>query len=84
MCTNNMQAGPNINEERMSGWRDPRNFIIVSDPYPTVSALAADWIPPTAMWVEKEGLTVMPNAVILSSGVSRHRHRVKQNRISGS
>ena len=28
MCTNNMQAGPNINEERMPGWRDPRNFII--------------------------------------------------------
>lgn len=55
MCTNNMQAGPNINEERMPGWRDPRNFIIVSDPYPTVSALAADLILPTAMWVEKEG-----------------------------
>ncbi|WP_251259149.1 molybdopterin-dependent oxidoreductase, partial [Enterobacter hormaechei] len=53
--TNNMQAGPNINEERMPGWRDPRNFIIVSDPYPTVSALAADLILPTAMWVEKEG-----------------------------
>lgn len=50
-----MQAGPNINEERMPGWRDPRNFIIVSDPYPTVSALAADLILPTAMWVEKEG-----------------------------
>ncbi|VDZ72278.1 periplasmic nitrate reductase [Atlantibacter hermannii] len=55
MCNNNMQAGPNINEERMPGWRDPRNFIIVSDPYPTVSALAADLILPTAMWVEKEG-----------------------------
>ncbi|MFP1462686.1 molybdopterin-dependent oxidoreductase [Escherichia coli] len=53
MCTNNMQAGPNINEERMPGWRDPRNFIIVSDPYPTVSALAADLILPTAMWVRK-------------------------------
>lgn len=55
MCTNNMQAGPNINEERMPGWRDPRNFIIVSDPYPTISALSADLILPTAMWVEKEG-----------------------------
>lgn len=83
MCTNNMQAGPNINEERMPGWRDPRNFIIVSDPYPTVSALAADLILPTAMWVEKEGLTVTPNAV-LNSGVSRYRHRAKRNRISGS
>lgn len=83
MCTNNMQAGPNINEERMPGWRDPRNFIIVSDPYPTVSALAADLILPTAMWVEKRVLTVTPNAV-LSSGVSRYRHRAKRNRISGS
>lgn len=55
MCNNNMQAGPNINEERLPGWRDPENFIVVSDPYPTVSALAADLMLPTAMWVEKEG-----------------------------
>ncbi|QNK33749.1 nitrate reductase catalytic subunit NapA [Serratia sp. JUb9] len=55
MCNNNMQAGPSINEERMPGWRDARNFVVVSDPYPTVSALAADLILPTAMWVEKEG-----------------------------
>jgi len=54
-CNNNMQAGPNINGEMLPGWRDPENFIIVSDPYPTVSALAADLILPTAMWVEKEG-----------------------------
>ncbi|MFQ7388344.1 MAG: molybdopterin-dependent oxidoreductase [Escherichia sp.] len=31
-------------------------LIIVSDPYPTVSALAADLILPTAMWVEKRRL----------------------------
>lgn len=55
MCNNNMQAGPNINEERLPGYRDPRNFIVVSDPYPTVTAQAADLILPTAMWVEKEG-----------------------------
>lgn len=54
-CNNNMQAGPNVNGEILPGWRDPENFIIVSDPYPTVSALAADLILPTAMWVEKEG-----------------------------
>ena len=54
-CNNNMQAGPNVNVEILPGWRDPENFIIVSDPYPTVSALAADLILPTAMWVEKEG-----------------------------
>ncbi len=53
--TNNMQAGPNINEEMYPGWRNPANFVVVSDPYPTVSAMAADLILPTAMWVEKEG-----------------------------
>lgn len=52
---NNIQAGPNINQDRLPGWRDPRNFIVVSDPYPTISALAADLILPTCMWVEKEG-----------------------------
>ncbi|MEA3275788.1 MAG: molybdopterin dinucleotide binding domain-containing protein, partial [Pseudomonadota bacterium] len=31
------------------------NFVTVSDPYPTVSAQAADLILPTAMWIEKEG-----------------------------
>lgn len=55
LCTNNMQAGPNVNDELFPGWRNPDNFIIVSDPYPTVSAQAADLILPTAMWVEKEG-----------------------------
>ncbi len=55
MCNNNLQAGPNINEEMLPGWRDPANFIVVSDPYPTVSAMGADLILPTAMWVEKEG-----------------------------
>ncbi len=54
-CNNNMQAGPNVNEEAMPGYRNPKNFIVVSDPYPTVSAQAADLILPTAMWVEKEG-----------------------------
>lgn len=52
---NNMQAGPNINEEGYPGYRNPENFIVVSDAYPTVTAQAADLILPTAMWVEKEG-----------------------------
>ena len=52
---NNMQAGPNINEEAWPGYRNPENFIVVSDAYPTVTAEAADLILPTAMWVEKEG-----------------------------
>ncbi|MGZ8264872.1 MAG: nitrate reductase catalytic subunit NapA [Burkholderiales bacterium] len=55
MTTNNMQAGPNINGEVYPGWRNPENFVVVSDPYPTVSAMAADLILPMAMWVEKEG-----------------------------
>lgn len=52
---NNMQAGPNINEEGLPGYRNPENFIVVSDAYPTVTTQAADLILPTAMWVEKEG-----------------------------
>ena len=55
MCTNNMQAAANMNEETYPGYRNPENFIVVSDPYPTVTAMAADLILPTAMWVEKEG-----------------------------
>ena len=54
-CNNNMQAAANINEEGYPGYRNPKNFIVVSDPYPTVTAQAADLILPTAMWVEKEG-----------------------------
>ncbi len=54
-CNNNVQAAPNLNEETWPGYRNPENFIAVSDPYPTVTALAADLILPTAMWVEKEG-----------------------------
>ncbi|MCK6386117.1 MAG: nitrate reductase catalytic subunit NapA [Zoogloea sp.] len=53
--TNNMQAGPNINQEIYPGWRNPAAFVVVSDVYPTVSALAADLILPSAMWTEKEG-----------------------------
>jgi nitrate reductase NapA len=54
-CNNNMQAGPNTNDETYPGWRNPNTFVVVSDPYPTVSALSADLILPTAMWTEKEG-----------------------------
>ncbi len=55
MCNNNLQAAPNMNEESYPGYRNPANFVVVSDPYPTVTAMAADLILPTAMWVEKEG-----------------------------
>ena len=54
-CNNNMQAAANINEEAWPGYRNPENFIAVSDAYPTVTCEAADLVLPTAMWVEKEG-----------------------------
>ncbi|MCA1908673.1 MAG: nitrate reductase catalytic subunit NapA [Magnetospirillum sp.] len=54
-CTNNMQTAPNMNEEGYPGYRNPEAFVVVSDPYPTVTALSADLILPTAMWMEKEG-----------------------------
>ncbi len=55
MCNNQLQAGANMNNESYPGYRNPKAFVVVSDPYPTVSAQAADLILPTAMWTEKEG-----------------------------
>ncbi|MAF96712.1 MAG: periplasmic nitrate reductase subunit alpha [Rhodospirillaceae bacterium] len=52
---NNVQAAANLNEETLPGYRNPDNFVVVSEVYPTVTAQAADLILPTAMWVEKEG-----------------------------
>ncbi|WP_448208083.1 periplasmic nitrate reductase subunit alpha [Azospirillum sp. sgz302134] len=55
MVNNNLQAAPNSDNETYPGYRNPSNFIVVSDAYPTVTASAADLILPAAMWVEKEG-----------------------------
>ncbi|CAL93288.1 periplasmic nitrate reductase subunit alpha [Azoarcus olearius] len=55
MCNNNMQAAPNIAQEAWPGYRNPSNFVVVSDAYPTMTTVAADLVLPTAMWVEKEG-----------------------------
>ena len=52
---NNLQAAPNSDNETYVGYRNPDNFIVVSDAYPTVTAMAADLVLPAAMWVEKEG-----------------------------
>ena len=52
---NNLQAAPNNSQETYPGYRNPENFIVVSDAYPTVTTMAADVILPAAMWVEKEG-----------------------------
>jgi nitrate reductase NapA len=55
MVNNNLQTAPNTNNETYPGYRNPANFVVVSDAYPTVTAMAADLILPAAMWVEKEG-----------------------------
>lgn len=55
MVNNNMQAAANLTQETYPGYRNPDNFVVVSDAYPTVTAVAADLILPAAMWVEKEG-----------------------------
>ncbi|MCE9658841.1 MAG: periplasmic nitrate reductase subunit alpha [Burkholderiales bacterium] len=55
MVNNNMQAAANLTQEGYPGYRNPDNFIVVSDVYPTVTAISADLILPAAMWVEKEG-----------------------------
>jgi anaerobic selenocysteine-containing dehydrogenase len=55
MCNNNLQTAPNTNNETYPGCRNPANFVVVSDAYPTVTAAAADLVLPAAMWVEKEG-----------------------------
>ena len=52
---NNVQAAPNTGNETYPGYRNPDSFVVVSDAYPTVTALSADVILPAAMWVEKEG-----------------------------
>ena len=52
---NNIQAAANLMEEGLPGYRNPDNFIVVSDVYPTSTCEAADLILPAAMWVEKEG-----------------------------
>src|SRR4051794_18090335 len=55
MVNNNMQAGANLLQEGYPGYRNPDNFVVVSDVYPTVTALSADLILPAAMWGGKEG-----------------------------
>jgi nitrate reductase NapA len=55
MVNNNMQAAANLMQEGLPGYRNPQNFIVVSDAYPTATTLAADLVLPAAMWVEKEG-----------------------------
>ena len=66
MVNNNLQAAPNCDNETWPGYRNPENFIVVSDAYPTVTASAADLILPAAMWVEKEAPTATPSGAPIS------------------
>ena len=74
--TNNMQAGPNINGEILPGWRNPATFVVVSDAYPTVSAMAADLILPSRD-VGREGRRLRqcraPHPVLAPAGEQRAR-----------
>jgi len=55
--TNPGQSLPNLRELFEPSRRMADKFLIVSDVYPTATTRAADLILPSAMWVEKNGMT---------------------------
>ena len=83
-CNNNMQAAPNMNEEGYPGYRNPDNFIVVSDAYPTVTA-AGRRPDPADRHVGREGGRLRqrraPDPVLAPAGASR---RARRARTSGS
>jgi nitrate reductase NapA len=54
--TNPARSLPNINALFEPSRKIPGKFLIVSDVYPTATAMAADLVLPSAMWVEKNGM----------------------------
>ncbi len=54
--TNPARSLPNINKLFEPSRKIPGKFLIVSDVYPTATAMAADLVLPSAMWVEKNGM----------------------------
>jgi nitrate reductase NapA len=80
---NNLQAGANVNEETYPGFRNPENFIVVSDAYPSVTALAADLILPTAMWSRRKAPTATPSGA-RTSGINWSARPASRDRICGS
>ncbi len=54
--TNPARSLPNINKLFNPSRSLPGKFLIVSDVYPTATAMAADLVLPSAMWVEKNGM----------------------------
>jgi len=54
--TNPAQSMPNRNALIDPSRKDPDKFLIVSDVYPTQTAMMADLLLPSALWVEKNGM----------------------------
>ncbi len=54
--TNPARSLPNISALFEPSRKIPGKFLIVSDVYPTATAMAADLVLPSAMWVEKNGM----------------------------
>jgi nitrate reductase (cytochrome) len=54
--TNPGRTLPNLNKLFLPSRKLPGKFLIVSDVYPTATAMAADLVLPSAMWVEKNGM----------------------------
>ncbi len=54
--TNPARSLPNIGALFTPSRSIPGKFLIVSDVYPTATAMAADLVLPSAMWVEKNGM----------------------------
>ena len=54
--TNPARSLPNLNTLFAPSRKIPGKFLIVSDVYPTATAMAADLVLPSAMWVEKNGM----------------------------
>ena len=54
--TNPARSLPNIDALFYPSRKLPGKFLIVSDVYPTATAMAADLVLPSAMWVEKNGM----------------------------
>jgi nitrate reductase NapA len=54
--TNPARTLPNLDTLFNPSRKIPGKFLIVSDVYPTATAMAADLVLPSAMWVEKNGM----------------------------
>ena len=78
MSTTTSRPAPNLNEERLPGYRNPENFIVVSDVYPTVTA-ACGRPDPARGDVGGEGRRLRqcraPHAVLASTGGGAGRAR---------